>query len=272
MEKFKIKRINLQLFAEGDEVEPTKDENANVEEENAEEVTTEFSDDNPQGEENEEALKNAQVEKEKEAKRQAYIRRQQEREKRIALEKAEKEKREAYVDGLKKSVGNTNPFTGQPIVDEEDVKEFELMLEIKNAGKDPIEDYATYVKEKARLERKQAEAKQTEQRSFEERTEKNFNEFVDAYGLDKVKEVLNDKKFIAFGKEFIDAGVSPKVVYEKYLEINKNVETKAEKLALQKDARRQSSSGDVTGREGATFSWGSLSDEEFKKQYDKLRH
>lgn len=263
-----FKKLNLQLFAEDD-----KEVEQPVEEENTE---TEFDDTEGEGEEAETEVEakeenpedmqaKAEAEK-KEASRQAYLRRQREKE----AKQREEEKRASYVSGLKKSVGGINPFTGNKIVDAEDVEEYETMLELKELGKDPIEDYSSYLKEKSRKERKEREASAKAEQENSAKMKGELDDFVKAYGAEKVQEILNDKDFLDFGKDLINSGASPKLVYEKYLHITKKSDEKAEELLIEKDARRKSSPGQMKSSESKPKSFKDMNRDEFRDFYHSL--
>lgn len=272
----KFKKLNLQLFGEDENPDKTPAQEESAENKNQ---TTEFNDNpsNPEegneGENPAEAEDKAKAEAEaaekaKEQNRQAYLRRQQEKER----QKLEAEKRASYVEGLKRAVNNTNPYTHQPIVDEEDVKELETMQELERLGKDPIDDYASYVKEKARAERKAREAAEKEELANKEKLEKTLNSFIQEHGLEETQRILKDEKFMDFGKDLIDGGAPLETVYKKYIKVQNEIKAQAEELAIQKQARIKSSPGSLNGN-GAVdkpIDWANMSKEEFNERLKKI--
>lgn len=266
----KREKIDLQLFAEGEE--PKEDNSTPTEEVENENQTTEF-DDNPSNEQeqqesegDQEADLKAKEEAQKEAARQAYIRRQQEKEQK----RLEQERRNAYLEGIKKSTNGINRFTNKPISDEEDMKEYEAMLELEKQGRDPIEDYAEYLKEQKRAERKARELEAQKEQENDKRVYDELSEFEKAYGKGKAQEVLKDKDFMDFGKDLIDSGASLSSVYKAYMNAKAKIEKKSEQMLIEKQARMNSSPGSNKPGENTEKSFASMSDEEFEKYRNKL--
>lgn len=81
-----------------------------------------------------------------------------------AKEKADKENHEAFVQGKIQGVGGYNPFTKEKIENEADLRQYEIMKEANDEGKNPFEAYL-----KVEREERMAEAKrQAEQKKAEE--------------------------------------------------------------------------------------------------------
>lgn len=271
----------IQLFAQGEE-EPTEDEvevvdtdedeveeDTETETEENEEETEDDSDDVEFDDSEEEETKEEEVKQEtkkdpvKERKTKNYnaAKERVEARKKKELEQA---KRDAYIDGVKKSTGGVNRFTDEPIVDDIDVQIFETMCEMEKQGLDPIEDYHKYVAKKER-ERAQQEAQaKASEVAKQKRIDGELDEFVTTYGEDVLKNILNDDNFAEFAEDLIDR-VPIKTIYERYLKYEAKTQTKAEELALEKDARRKASSGALKKKESKEKSWNDMSPEEFHK-------
>lgn len=122
-----------------------------------------------------------------------------------------KEEADIRADERKKvlldSVNHVNPYTEKPIVDEEDEEEFFIMREMESKGKNPVEDYSDYIKERKR------EAKRTQERTFDTKTD--LMDFKESYPNVDVKGLMDDKDFIdMFGEEL--GKVSLKTLYKAY--------------------------------------------------------
>ena len=116
-----------------------------------------------------------------------FARKRREAEK-AAKEKAEKENqerlRQEYVKGQIKGIGGKNPYTGEDIVDEEDVHEYEVMKALDEKGEDPIKGAYKVLREE-RMNRKKeeqadvelAEQARKEQQQRVEAAKKDIEEF-----------------------------------------------------------------------------------------------
>ena len=150
-------KLNLQLFAgEEGENEPTDDdlvENETIDTEDLEDFEDDEDDiDFDDTEEDDEEVEEKKVDNDtvkkhvdniKHQKQQNYNNAKARIEKRRQEELA-KAKREAYIEGIKKSTNGINTFTGQPIKDDVDVEVYETMCEMTEKGLDPVDDYYKY--------------------------------------------------------------------------------------------------------------------------------
>lgn len=261
--------LNIQLFAEGEETEETPTEQVeNTEENDSENAEAENKEENKseKGDEAEKKAKDEEIKKRKENSENAQRRIQErlERQERENQKNLEKEKRKSYIDGVKKSTNGVNKFTEKPIVDEDDVEEYELMLELERKGKDPIADYYEAVKEKTRAERQ----RKLEEEQAKSKAENDLNADVDAfvkkYGKETAQKISNDEAFMDFANDFLGR-VPLTTVYEKYLAIQAKIEAKSDEKALEKDARRASSPGAPGKANETPKSFKDLTPEEFHK-------
>ena len=247
--------LNLQLFA-GDESDNTPtDEVENKPAEDAEkEDTPEFDDtseenaneNDSQKEEKEE--KKTDVDKKKTNKENAERRiaeKQKKEQEKKAKEERDKIERDAYLKGLKRALGDKNPYTDKPIVDEEDLEEYEIMKKLEEQGKDPIEDFADYIKQQKR----EAKNKALEDKKAEEEQLKyvqdNIAEVDKKYGEGTAAKYLQNERFKKMFSSALENKAPLLQTIENYMEIEKYIEKEAEDKAIEKDARRKSSPGGI---------------------------
>lgn len=198
--------LNLQLFADGDD-DKTDDDELNLDDFDDEDDEEDKDKDKGDGKKDKTP---EEIEKEKQTRKKnaEEARKRREREQKEAIEKAAKE---AYEKGLregKRGALKTNPFTGEPIEDDIDVADYELMQKLKEEGKDPIKDFP---KAKAALERelksKEAENEKKKKEEEDKKTKlledekKDRADFVKAVGgKDKAIEIFKDPDFKIFAK------------------------------------------------------------------------
>lgn len=263
MEKLKLL---LQLFAEDESEEPTDEVENPSEDEDDEEGELNLEEENDETDEEPEEQSNKK--KRQENYNNAQLRIQKKEEKRKAEEKL---KRDGYIEGIKKSSNGRNRFTGRAIQDEFDVEEYETMLEMEEKGLDPVEDYSDYIKTKQRAERQKQLETEAEQQNEKQKIESDLNSFVSKYGRETAEKILNDKEFNKFSEGMLGS-IPLEVVYEKFLYVQSSLETKAEKLAVEKDARRTSSTKRLgNSSEPAKKSIKEMSDAEFAEFLNSIR-
>lgn len=273
-------KLQLQLFAQGEE-EPTKEveneitEDEEIEDFEDEDVDFDDTDDEVEDEEIDEEVEKvdndtvkSHTDTIKNQKKQNYNNAKARIEKRRAEELA-KAKREAYIEGIKKSTNGVNSFTGQPIKDEVDIEVYETMCEMSEKGLDPVEDYYKYTAEKRRNEKEQLRVQNEEKEKENQKLNNEISDFVGIYGEETLKKILNDAEFEDFSKDLLGA-IPLKTIYDRFLKYNAKMEQKAEKLAIKKDARRKSSSGALGKKTQTSTSILDLSPEEFQKAINEI--
>lgn len=196
--------MNLQLFADNEE---QVDDELNIDDfEDIEEVDEEK--DKVKDEVEEKSADEKEKDKQTRKRNAEEARKRREKEQKELIEKARKE---AYEEGLKagkRGALKTNPFTNEPIEDDIDMADYELMQKLKEEGKDPIKDFQ---KAKALIERerksKEAEALKTKKAEDDKKAEeldkekKDRTNFVKAVGgKDKAIEIFKDPDFKIFAK------------------------------------------------------------------------
>lgn len=249
-------KLNLQLFAENEQ-NPAPE---------AEAESVEATDEEVEFEDSEEEV----TEKQTKQKNNEYAQKRIKAKKEAEQKQLAEEKRKEFLRGVQKANEGKNRFTGRPIRDEEDLQEFETMLEMEEKGLDPVEEYTEYVKEKRRAERQAEAEKNMQEMEAEKRSQEDVKLFCEKYDQATAEKIFQDKGFLKFADGLL--GVVPlTTVYEKYLDTQIKTETQAEKLALEKDARRKASSGGLTENPApARKSFSEMTDEEFKAFQNSL--
>lgn len=273
------KLINLQLFAD-EEVDntPSNEETPTEEVENDDvpefDESTETEDEQSNDEADNSQTKDKKTTNKENAERRIAEkqRKEQERKAKAQAEEKKKAEREAYLRGIKRALGDKNPYTDKPIVDDEDLEEYEIMKKLDEEGKDPIEDFADYIKEQKRQAKKQEETSKKEEEERMKFVNDGIAEVDKRYGAGTAEKYLKDKDFQEFGTDFINSGVPLPVVIGKYMAIQEKINHDAEEKALEKDARRKSSPGGFGGEDSVpqTRDWANMSSEEFHKRLNKI--
>ena len=248
-------KLKLQLFAEDDEQNPTEEVEASSVDA-TEEEDVEFED-------SEEAKEQTKQKNNEFAQRRI-------RAKKEAEQKLIDEKRKEFLRGVQTANGGKNRFTGRDIKDDEDLAEFELMLEMDQKGLDPVDDFHEYVKQKKREER-QAELQRNQQElEAQNRSREDVQLFLEKYDQETAEKLFQNKDFKNFAEGLL--GVVPlTTIYEKFVGTQTTIETQAERLAMQKDARRQASSGGLTENPAPVRKkFSEMTSEEFKAFQSRL--
>ena len=244
----------------GDDDETSKDDGSSKEKSQSDE------------EKEKEKAKNAhyaQLRREKEAKEKAEKEREQrEREQKIRAEA----KLEAELGVLK-----VNPYTEQPITDEEDLKIYKLQKSLEDEGRDPIADLPRKIAEENRRQRKLIEDEKAKQQQAEIDNQKKIDaeikELREKYPKVDTSELAKDELFQECLKG--RAGRWSQVeIYELYqskkAEIAKKEAEEKSKNTVDEATKKltktpsSKSSGKITAQDVAN-----MSDEEFKKYWDE---
>ncbi len=273
--------INLQLFATADDNTPTEEDEKVEKDEPTEEV--ENDDDTPEFEDTEEAdevdekadevEEDEDVKKKKTNKENAERRiaeKQKKEQERKAKEEREKIEREAYFKGLKRALGDKNPYTNNPIVDDEDLEEYEIMKKLEEQGKDPIEDYSEYIKEQKREAKKKALEDSKAEEEKLKFAQDNISEVDKKYGEGTAAKYLQNENFKKMFSSALNSKAPLLEAIENYMSIEKYIEQESQEKALEKDARRKSSPGSMgKGSPSPKKSVNDMSSEEFNSYLEK---
>ena len=222
----------------------------------------------------------AEVEKTKQTKEENAKFAKERREK-AQKEKAEKEAKEQKelelqklrYDTIKDTLGGINPYTKEKIEDNYDVEEYLTMKEMEKQGLDPVQDYASYIKQKQRTDN-QKKIEQAQKVDKEQWIKNDRQEFVDKYPDVDLNSLINDPMFekFAYGKV---GNIPMASIYEDYQSLMNEVNKKAKDNAARMIANRQSSAGALNSETTETTYYTfeqlkNLSKEEVRRNYDKV--
>lgn len=157
----------------------------------------------------------------------------------------EEAERLAYQKGIVDSVGGVNPYNNQKIEDEADIQEFLAMREIEKSGGDPISDYPSYMKKKAREQAQKAveEAKEQEQKGW---FQKDFQEFLATHPDLDFEALQKDEEFQLFADGKI-GNQSLTKIYDDFIKVSGKYQAEAQKTAQKLMAKSLSSPGALSG-------------------------
>lgn len=205
----------------------------------------------PESEESQEDSEKKKEEKAKNA-RFAELRRKQEAEAKAKAEEETRKREQKIRDEatLKAKLGviKTNPYTEEPIHDEEDLKIYEIMKELEDEGKDPVADLGKRMAQLRRQEAEKAKKAQEEadakEKASKEKIDAEINELRTKYPKVNTSELASDPLFQECLKG--RAGRWTQVeIYEYYLEKKQEEDAKAkeskEKELLDEAGKKMSS-------------------------------
>ena len=165
-----------------------------------------------------------------------------------------------------------NPYTNEPIKDAADVEEYLTMREIAKNGGDPISDYASYHKNKARRESEAADKAQKEKEWFDA----DRAAFVDKFPEVDIEELIKNEQFAEYADGKV--GVKPlSEIYEGYNRFLKKAQASADTKAAQALANSHASPGALSGSQTPDKDFftaeqvRAMSREEVKKNYEKIK-
>lgn len=257
---------NLEVAAQEETVESTE-----TEVENSEEVQEETTTENEDSQEQSQAEETKETQSKEDNKYARMARLQAEKE---AEKKIEQARKEAYERGLEQGkvqsyIGKQNPYTGQTINDDYDVKEYLDMYKLDSEGKDPINDYRELQKQKARDEAKkqiELDEKAKQDKWYEDDTK----DFVDNYSMEKLQELTKDEDFNLFANGKIGK-VPLKNIYEDYQKLISKYEKKSVETAKQIVANNSTTPGAIEEQEVQEMDWNNMSKEQFEKYIKKAK-
>lgn len=161
----------------------------------------------------------------------------------LSRERAEREAKIRAEATLQAKLGilKVNPYTEEPIEDEEDLKIYELQKELDDEGKDPINDLPKKIAENARKAAKEAKDRQEKEARDKEAISKKVNEEVEAlrkkYPKANLAELARDDLY----KECLSgrAGRWTQIeIYELYLQRKSEADKKAKEEAAEDAAEK----------------------------------
>ena len=206
-----------------------------------------------------------------------------ERREREKLQKATKEKEaeaqrkreleEVRFNAIKETLGGVNPYTKTKIEDKYDMDEYLMMKEMESKGLDPLQDYASYLKQKQRNDSIDAEKRAKEQ-SQKDWIKNDKTQFFEQYPDVNFEALSKDEMFRMFAAGKI-GNIPMASIYSDYLTIKANIEKEAKKVASRMMANRESSPGALSEqsvpREKYTLEKvKKMSQKEILKDYDQI--
>ena len=199
-------------------------------------------DDFEDGEENteteEKSSETEDTEKEKNAKAAERRRKREKAQK----ERAEREAKIREEATLKAELGilKVNPYTEEPIEDEEDLKIYKIQKELEDEGKDPVNDLPKRLAENARKAQKEAkeriEKEEQDKLEINKKINEEISELKKKYPKVNLQELAHDELFkeCLYGK----AGRWTQVeIYELYLSKKEEADKKAAEEAADRAAK-----------------------------------
>ena len=188
---------------------------------------------------------------------------------RKAEQEAETKSQEAYKRGLEEGrlnayKGKINPWTNQVIQDLEDLQVYEEMQALEDAGKNPVEDYGSYIAEK---NRKAAQEKLIKEQN-EKKAKQDIEEFNQKYPNVNLTNLLNDEIF----KDYVEGkNKSLCELYDSYTKMQKAFRNKGIDTAKQTIANSMSSPGGLSSGAETVIDYESMSREDFLKEVEKVK-
>lgn len=178
-------------------------------------------------------------------------------------------------------LGGINPFTGKEMTDEHDVEVYERMQRIKQAGGDPIADYASTLAD----ERRKAEqaAKADNNSDFSAWAKKDAQAFKEANPDVDIRELVKDETFLTIANPLLENRVPMSEIYKLFKKTQANIESvhrtakeKVKEAVAGELANKKASAGSLktTGdNQGGLYTreqLNSMSPEEIEKNWDKV--
>ena len=174
------------------------------------------------------------------------------------------------LDTVIEVTGGVNPFTDEPIEDEEDVKEYLLMKKIEREGGDPLSDYS-------RFKRGQRKKEQAETQKDEKQREwyvKDRESFAKKYPKVDIAELVKNERFADYAEGKV--GVKPlSEIYEGFMKFD-TAAVAEQKRAAQALANSKAATGPLSTAQSTESDFftkeqvDKMSYEEVKKNYDKI--
>ena len=204
--------LEIQFFAEDTPTDPTEDdENVDLDEVNENEPD-EPGDEDGENTDGSEAGETGTDQTHRNRKRDAEMARKRREAEAAAKAKAEQERllKEARIKGEIQGIGGVNPYTEQPIEDEEDLHEYHIMKELDKKGIEPtLKEVAKALKKERQERAQQTAAEQENERKRNEAASQRMKELQDKYPLADMNWLKNEIESNEKFKELLDHGVAP---------------------------------------------------------------
>ena len=179
-------------------------------------------------------------------------------------------------------LGGKNPYTGKEMTDGHDVEVYERMQRIKEAGGDPIADYASTLAEEQRKAEK--EAKETSGEDFNAWARKDASQFKTANPDVDISTLMKDKTFLTIANPLLKNRMPMTEIYKLYQQtvsnidsVNRTAKEKVKEAVAGKLANEKASAGSLKANgQNSTGLYtreqlNAMSDEELDANWDKVQ-
>lgn len=252
-----------------DESDKEEKEKTKTDKDSNEDDSKDKKDDDSSKEKEDEAAKKAEEQKKKNAEYAKKRREQEEAERKKREEEIRvKTKREVELGIYKK-----NPYTDEPIVDEDDLEVYKTMKQLEEEGLNPIEDYPKRSAELARKRRAEEKEKAKKEAEEKEYFAKDIAEFKANHPDVDLKELAKDEEYLKFAEGKTKRWTTTEI-YEAYMD--KKEKSKKEKQEKEDDAKAEEQAKKSTktpttthGKNSKTVDTSKMTDEEFIAYFEK---
>ena len=190
--------------------------------------------------------------------------------KQMRLEQEEKIKKDAYAKGQIDALG-TNPYTGKPIRDQDDLDIYKMQKKLEEDEKDPIQDLAEAMASRNRAEREKADKEKQANDELQKRAQKDLEDFY-AAGYSKedldnfLKELQTDEWSDFFGQSIAAGNISPAKAYAAMQKIKGNI---SEEVKKKEEAKKIATPPSPNGSNKTPKSLDEMTQKEINDLYNK---
>lgn len=194
--------------------------------------------------------------------------------KEMRLKQEEKIKRDAYVKGQIDGQINAlkeNPYTGKPILDEDDLETYKLQKKLEDEQKDPIQDLPDEITRINREKRLKANKEKETNEELQRRAQKDLEDFYAAgftkENLDDFLNELNKDEWRDFFGDSIATGhMSPTKAYQAMQKIKGNISSEVKK---KEEAKKIATPPSPTGSNKVQKSLDEMTSKEIDDLYNR---
>lgn len=180
--------------------------------------------------------------------------------------------KQARVDAILEATDGKNPFTGEKMEDADDVEEYLNMRQLKKQGKDPIADYASFMKQQAKDRKTEQEAKA--QKEMQVRND--LDSFRKAHPDVNTNDLFNDEAFADYAEGKLGSK-SLSEIYDGYNKLIGKAKQVEHEKAAQALANSKASPGAVSSNQPPETTFftrdqvSKMSREQISKNYENIR-
>jgi hypothetical protein len=190
--------------------------------------------------------------------------------KQMRLEQEEKIKKDAYEKGQIDALG-TNPYTGKPIRDQDDLDIYKIQKKLEEDQKDPIQDLPEAMASRNRETREKANKEKEANDELQKRAQKDLEDFY-AAGYSKedlnnfLKELESDEWKDFFGDSIATGHMSPAKAYKAMQKIKGNI---SEEVKKKEEAKKIATPPSPTGSNKVSKSIEEMTQKEINELYNQ---